>query len=96
MTSQQSPTRFCRLPGAYVFSGTIEPRILFICGLSVLVGFVVAWIAKVLLSLIGLVTNVAFYGRLSLEFSSPSHGCATSSHDLFIQTYRELANSISP
>jgi len=71
--SQKSPPKFFRLPGPFIFSGTIKPRILFICGLAVLLGFVVAWIAKALVALIGLVTNLAFYGRWSLEFSSPSH-----------------------
>lgn len=59
--------------GPFIFSGTIKPRILFVCGLAVLLGFVVAWIAKALVGLIGLVTNLAFYGRWSLGFSSPSY-----------------------
>jgi len=71
--SQKSLPKLFRLPGPFVFSGTIKPRILFVCGLAVLLGFVVAWIAKGLVGLIGLVTNLVFYGRWSPEFSSPSH-----------------------
>jgi H+/Cl- antiporter ClcA len=72
MNKESSPG-FFRLPGPFVFSGTIEPRILWICSLAVAVGFVAAWVAKALVALIGLVTNLTFYGRLSTQFSSPAH-----------------------
>ena len=71
--SEKSPPRFFRLPGPFVFAGTLEPRVLFICGLAILLGFVAAWVAKALVALIGFVTNLAFYGRLSADFSSPAH-----------------------
>jgi H+/Cl- antiporter ClcA len=71
--SEKSPPRFFRLPGPFVLSGTLEPRILFICGLAIVLGFVAAWVAKALVALIGLVTNLAFYGRISTDFSSPAH-----------------------
>jgi H+/Cl- antiporter ClcA/CBS domain-containing protein len=71
MTEQRSPKSF-HLPGPFVFSGTIEPRILWICSLTILIGFVAAWVARALVALIGLVTNLAFYGRLSTQFSSPA------------------------
>ncbi len=62
-----------RLPREFVFAGTLEPRILFICGLTIPLGFAAAWVAKALVALIGLVTNLAFYGRFSAQFSSPAH-----------------------
>jgi H+/Cl- antiporter ClcA/CBS domain-containing protein len=71
MTEQRSPKSF-HLPGPFVFSGTIEPRILWICSLTILIGFVAAWVARALMALIGLVTNLAFYGRLSTQFPSPA------------------------
>lgn len=71
--SEKSPQRFFRLPGPFVLAGTLEPRVLFICLLAVLVGFVAAWVAKALVALIGFVTNLAFYGRLSADFSSPAN-----------------------
>lgn len=41
--------------------------------MSIALGFVSAWVAKALVALIGFATNLAFYGRLSAEFSSPAH-----------------------
>ncbi|ULU23943.1 chloride channel protein [Dyella terrae] len=47
-------------------------RVLWICFLAMVLGSVVALVARVLTGLIGLVTNLAFYGRISTEFSSPA------------------------
>ncbi len=44
---------------------TLDRRVLVICGLAVGLGLAAAVIARVLTSLIGLITNIAFYGRFS-------------------------------
>jgi H+/Cl- antiporter ClcA len=48
-------------------------RIFFLSGLAVVVGAAGAVAARLLIALIGLITNLAFYGRLSLAFSTPAH-----------------------
>ena len=53
-------------------STLVEPRVLFVCGLAVLLGVAAALIAQILVKLIALVTNAAFYGRWSLETVSPA------------------------
>jgi len=50
----------------------LERRVLWIAGLAMTMGVVVALVARWLTALIGLVTNLAFYGRWSFEFSSPA------------------------
>jgi H+/Cl- antiporter ClcA/CBS domain-containing protein len=50
----------------------LERRVLWICLLAMLLGSAVALVARLLTALIGLVTSLAFYGRLSTEFSSPA------------------------
>ena len=50
----------------------LERRVLWICLLAMLLGSAVALVARLLTALIGLVTNLAFYGRISTEFSSPA------------------------
>ena len=47
-------------------------RIVFISGLAILVAFGAGFVAVVLMRLIGLITNLSFYGRFSTEFSSPA------------------------
>ena len=47
-------------------------RVLWIASLAMLLGAVVALVARALTALIGLVTNLAFHGRLSTDFSSPA------------------------
>ncbi|WP_267221883.1 chloride channel protein [Dyella silvae] len=47
-------------------------RVLWIATLAMMLGAVVALVARLLTGLIGLVTNLAFYGRVSTEFSSPA------------------------
>ncbi len=53
-------------------STLVEPRVLWICGLAMLLGVAAALIARVLVMLIALVTNLAFYGRWSLHEVSPA------------------------
>src|SRR5579863_1559441 len=58
-----------RLPRATERNG----RILFLSGLAVGVAILAAIAARVLTSLIGLITNLAFYGTWSPAFSSPAN-----------------------
>lgn len=51
---------------------TATPRILFLSGLAVLIGVVASGVARVLLNLIGLFTNIFYYGRLSTAFATPT------------------------
>ena len=53
-------------------STLVDKRVLRITAVSVVLGALAAVIAKLLTALIGLVTNLAFYGRWSTAFSSPA------------------------
>jgi H+/Cl- antiporter ClcA len=48
-------------------------RLLTIATLSVLVAVCISFIAKILVYLISLITNISFFGRVSLEEASPAH-----------------------
>lgn len=50
----------------------ISPRVLVISGLCMLIALAAGVVAQVLTRLIGLVTNLAFYGRLDTSFASPA------------------------
>ena len=50
----------------------VEPRVLLVCALAVLLGFAAAFVAQALVALIALVTNLAFYGRVSADDVSPA------------------------
>ncbi|MXV11154.1 CBS domain-containing protein [Xanthomonas sp. LMG 8992] len=50
----------------------LDRRVLRICGLALLVGALVALAAHVLIALIALATNLAYYGRWSIEAVSPA------------------------
>lgn len=50
-----------------------DSRTLLISGLAICLGLVCALIAQLLVKLIGFVTNVSFYGRLSSSFTSPAN-----------------------
>ena len=50
----------------------VEPRVLFVCALAVGLGVAAAVIAQLLVKLIALVTNAAFFGRWSVENVSPA------------------------
>ena len=53
-------------------STLVEPRVLFVCALAVLLGIAAAFIARILVKLIDLVTNLAFLGRWSFADASPA------------------------
>jgi H+/Cl- antiporter ClcA len=53
-------------------SSLIDRRVLLITLVAVLLGLAAALVAQVLTALIGVVTNLAFYGRWSTAFSSPA------------------------
>ncbi len=50
----------------------IDGRVLQMCGLAIGLGVAAAFVAQALIALIALTTNFAFYGRLSLEESTPA------------------------
>jgi CIC family chloride channel protein len=50
----------------------VDRRVLLVSALAVLVAIAAALVARALTALIGLVTNVAFYGRVSTAFVSPA------------------------
>ena len=50
----------------------VDRRVIAICALALGVGAAGALIATILTHLIGFITNLAYYGRLSTEFSPPS------------------------
>jgi CIC family chloride channel protein len=51
----------------------LKKRLLQISPLSIAVAIVISLIAKVLISLINLVTNISFYGNLSFQYNSPAN-----------------------
>ena len=53
-------------------STLVDRRVLRITAVSVVLGIGAALIAKILTMLIGLITNLVFYGRVSAAFSSPA------------------------
>jgi H+/Cl- antiporter ClcA len=53
-------------------STLVDRRVLRITAVSIVLGVLAALIAKLLTALIGVVTNLAFYGRWSTAFSSPA------------------------
>src|SRR5205814_2153380 len=50
----------------------VDGRTVFICALSVVIAAAAGVVAQALTRLIGLVTNLSFYGKLSTEFVSPA------------------------
>lgn len=64
-------------PGAVTVRGPrrerpVTPRVLLLGSLAIAIGIAAGVIAQVLTRLIGLITNLAFYGRLSTTFASPA------------------------
>lgn len=51
----------------------LDRRVLWIASLAMVLGAIVALVAQALTALIGLFTNLAFYGRWSFAFVSPAH-----------------------
>jgi H+/Cl- antiporter ClcA len=50
----------------------VDGRLIGICALALGLGIVAAFIARILTTLIGLITNLAFYGRWATNFVSPA------------------------
>ncbi|MDB4966455.1 MAG: Chloride channel protein [Myxococcales bacterium] len=53
-------------------STLVDARVVFICALAMAVALAAGGVAQLLTRLIGLVTNLSFYGRLSTAFVSPA------------------------
>lgn len=53
-------------------AAVIDRRVVLISAVAVAVAFAAAWVAQGLTALIGLVTNLAFYGRFSAAFRMPA------------------------
>ncbi|MBV8773709.1 MAG: chloride channel protein [Deltaproteobacteria bacterium] len=51
---------------------TVSARVVFLSAVAILIGLGAAVIAQILLGLIGLITNLCFYGRLTTQFLSPA------------------------
>ncbi len=51
----------------------LDGRSLVICALCMGLAAVVALVARLLVYLIGLITNIAFYGRVAFDLASPTH-----------------------
>jgi len=51
----------------------IDRRVVIVCGLAVVLAIITGLMAQILVSIIGLVTNLAFYGRFSTQMVSPAH-----------------------
>src|SRR3569833_1425962 len=54
------------------FDRPVDARVARLTALSILIAIVAGFIAQVLVRLIGLITNISFYGRLSSDFVSPA------------------------
>jgi chloride channel protein, CIC family len=50
----------------------VNLRVVYISGLSILIAAAAGLVARALTALIGLVTNLSFYGRFSFKFTSPA------------------------
>src|SRR6187551_3017597 len=50
----------------------VDLRVLRLCGLSILIGVVASFAAKLLIGLIALITNIAFFGKFSLADAVPA------------------------
>ena len=51
----------------------IDRRVVILCAAAVVLALVTGFVAQALVAIIGLVTNIAFYGRVSMRFVSPAH-----------------------
>jgi H+/Cl- antiporter ClcA/CBS domain-containing protein len=54
----------------------VDSRLVLICGLAILLGLAAALLAQALLALIALITNVSFFGHISLEDVDPASAAA--------------------
>jgi chloride channel protein, CIC family len=53
-------------------STTVSSRVIFLSLIAIAIGLASGLVAQILLNLIGLITNLCFYGRLSTQFFSPA------------------------
>ncbi|EQD40104.1 chloride channel core [mine drainage metagenome] len=53
-------------------SAPLQHRVLWISALAIVLGLAAAVVARALTMLIGLITNLAFYGRVDTSFASPA------------------------
>ena len=53
--------------------GTLDKRVVYISMWAILLALVTGFVAQALVGLIGLITNISFYGRFSTAFSSPAN-----------------------
>jgi chloride channel protein, CIC family len=51
---------------------SVDARVAWLCGLAILIAIASGFIAQVLVRLIGLITNIAFYRRFASDFVSPA------------------------
>ncbi|MFL5815702.1 MAG: chloride channel protein [Bdellovibrionia bacterium] len=51
----------------------VDKRVVLISGVAIGIGLISGFVAQILVALIGFVTNLFFYGRVSWEFSSPAN-----------------------
>src|SRR3954466_13741689 len=54
----------------------VDLRVLRLCGLSAMIGIVAAFVAKLLISLIVLITNIAFFSRFSFADAVPANAAS--------------------
>ncbi len=52
---------------------TFSYRIIYISALSVFTGIIAGFISRLLIGLIGIITNLSFYGKFSTDFNSPAN-----------------------
>ncbi|HEV7231478.1 MAG TPA: chloride channel protein, partial [Bacteroidia bacterium] len=50
----------------------VDRRVLYLCWLAFVIALIMGVVAKALVMLIGLITNISFYGTFSFGFSSPA------------------------
>lgn len=67
--SMESSLQNARIP---LVTAVVDGRVAFIGLLALLLGVVAGYLAELLIRLIGLVTNLAYYHRLSTDFASPA------------------------
>lgn len=62
-------TEAAQVPPQYT---VIDRRVLMVCLLAVVLGIAAAFVAQMLVALIAVITNVAYFGELSVEFRDPA------------------------
>lgn len=75
MEKTNCATQDSSLPNANMAkrSAPLDKRVVWISALGIALGIIAAFVAYGLTALIGLITNLAFYGRISTSFVSPAH-----------------------